>query len=123
MWCPECRAEYREGYQTCADCGVKLMPGSPPAEKAPEDEQLVELAHFETTAEAGMVKELLEKNGITCVFHGGTDPIGAPISTGQIELLVDEDDFARAEELYQAFFEAQRDAAGQGDAEPADEEA
>ncbi len=28
-WCPKCKAEYREGYVTCADCGEALLPGSP----------------------------------------------------------------------------------------------
>jgi hypothetical protein len=29
-WCPECGAEYREGVDTCADCGVALV-DTPPA--------------------------------------------------------------------------------------------
>ena len=28
--CPNCLAEYRPGFATCADCGTELVPGPPP---------------------------------------------------------------------------------------------
>jgi hypothetical protein len=28
--CPNCLAEYRPGFDTCADCGVRLVPGPAP---------------------------------------------------------------------------------------------
>ena len=31
-WCPQCRDEFREGYTTCAECGVALVDVLPPAE-------------------------------------------------------------------------------------------
>jgi hypothetical protein len=34
-YCPQCRAEYREGFTECADCHVALVPELPPA---PPDE-------------------------------------------------------------------------------------
>jgi|SRR5580765_4557449 hypothetical protein len=36
--CPNCLAEYREGFDTCADCGLALVPGPAPVteEHAPE---------------------------------------------------------------------------------------
>ena len=36
--CPNCLAEYREGFDTCADCGIALVPGPAPVteEHAPE---------------------------------------------------------------------------------------
>ncbi len=30
MICPECKSEYRQGFLTCADCGVELVPALPP---------------------------------------------------------------------------------------------
>jgi hypothetical protein len=37
--CPSCLAEYRPGFETCADCGAKLVPGPAPVteEHAPAD--------------------------------------------------------------------------------------
>ena len=37
--CPNCLAEYRPGFDTCADCGVMLVPGPAPVteEHAPAD--------------------------------------------------------------------------------------
>lgn len=29
MFCPECEAEYREGFEECSDCGVKLVHSLP----------------------------------------------------------------------------------------------
>ena len=29
-WCPKCHAEYREGFDVCADCGVALIDSLPP---------------------------------------------------------------------------------------------
>jgi hypothetical protein len=29
-YCPECRSEYRPGFETCADCGVPLVHELPP---------------------------------------------------------------------------------------------
>lgn len=33
-WCPNCRAEYIEGWDTCSNCGVELV-ATPPAEPKP----------------------------------------------------------------------------------------
>lgn len=37
--CPNCHAEYREGFDTCADCGIALVRGPAPLteEHAPEE--------------------------------------------------------------------------------------
>ena len=32
MHCPNCGAEYREGFTRCSDCDVALVPGPPPAQ-------------------------------------------------------------------------------------------
>jgi len=38
MFCPDCRAEYREGFLTCSECGTALVEQLPPepAELPPE---------------------------------------------------------------------------------------
>lgn len=39
MFCPRCRAEYREGFSQCSDCHVALvaaLPAEPPADPPPD---------------------------------------------------------------------------------------
>jgi hypothetical protein len=69
-----------------------------------EGGELVVLATFKTVAEADMVQELLENNGILSVIHGQTDPIGAAGRAEPISLSVESKDAATAQELYEAFF-------------------
>jgi hypothetical protein len=30
MICPQCKAQYRDGFYKCADCGIDLIPALPP---------------------------------------------------------------------------------------------
>jgi len=72
MFCPSCRAEYREGFTECGDCGVALV-----AELAPEGfEELVEgltSVHVTTSSEElGRIVDRLEKAGVGYVIEAGT---------------------------------------------------
>ena len=42
MFCPKCKAEYREGFETCSDCDLKLVHELPP-EPDPEFVEYQEL--------------------------------------------------------------------------------
>jgi hypothetical protein len=70
MFCPQCRAEYREGYFECADCHVGLVtvleePTAPPGEDtATVKEELVQVFRTSSPFEANLVKGLLESAGI-----------------------------------------------------------
>src|SRR5262245_22934524 len=74
----------------------------------------VKLAHFAKSAEAEMARELLANNGIDAVlqgmFFGGLEPLLTPGGFSEIQLLVPEEDFERARELYEAFFESEHEA-------------
>jgi hypothetical protein len=37
LYCPKCFAEYREGFNQCADCEVSLAPGEAPDQTPSED--------------------------------------------------------------------------------------
>jgi len=80
MFCPRCGAEYREGFDRCADCGVALSAAPPPA----PDHGGPELVALLETADVGflpVLKSLLEGAGIPYVVQGeeamGLLPIGA----------------------------------------------
>jgi hypothetical protein len=74
----------------------------------------VTLAHFAMSAEAEMARELLANNGINAVlqgaFFGGLQPLLTPGGFSEIQLLVPEDEFERARQLYEAFFGSGRQA-------------
>jgi len=80
MFCPGCGAEYREGFDRCADCGLALSATPPPA----PDHGGPELVALLETADVGflpVLKSLLEGAGIPYVIQGeeamGLLPIGA----------------------------------------------
>ncbi len=108
-YCPSCEAEYRDGVGRCSDCDVELVGALPErdgldAEAEANAVELSELASFPVVAEADMIRELLETNGIRTVVRGETDPIGATSMAAPTTLLVEQRDVDRARELYNAFF-------------------
>ena len=61
MYCPQCKAEYRQGFTRCADCEVELVHEPPPA------------AHgFGTAGETGSHGE--DSDDPFCSFWRGDDP-------------------------------------------------
>jgi hypothetical protein len=79
VYCPECKAEYREGIYECADCGVALVESVPAADVHP-DLELV--AVFETADPAllPIAKSVLEAAEIPYFVQGdeamGLLPVG-----------------------------------------------
>ncbi len=101
MFCPECNAEYREGFDTCSDCGVSLVAELPPI---PDDERPrpnLEFATVLETADPGLLsvaKSVLDGAGIEFVSIGenaGAIFAGNPF-LGRVRLQVDAD---RVEEV------------------------
>jgi hypothetical protein len=111
-FCPNCGAEYREEYTRCADCDVELVVALLAEEAQPGETgplELVPLASFLTVAEAGMIKELLEDNGILVALRGQSDPLGVVSGAVRTELLVEAPNLERAVELYEAFYGGESD--------------
>ncbi len=77
----------------------------------PDEIKLQTVAYFSNSAEAGMVAELLENNGITAVMQGGNfgglEPLLIPGGYSEIRLGVAEKDFEQARSLYKAFFSSE----------------
>jgi hypothetical protein len=74
----------------------------------------VTLSYFAKSIEAEMARELLANNGIDAIlqgaYFGGLQPLLAPGGFSEIQLLVPEGEFERARQLYEAFFESERQA-------------
>jgi hypothetical protein len=75
-FCPKCRYEYREGFETCPDCDETLVPElpeivedvSPQKVAEDDDEEWVQLARFTSNQLAEMVVEGLKSKGIPAVL-------------------------------------------------------
>ena len=66
MFCPKCKAEYREGFTVCADCGVPLV-------EALTTEPEFDPVYFFTTEgdSAWELPALLRRAGVACYLYGG----------------------------------------------------
>lgn len=69
--------------------------------------ELVELARLSKPGDAGMIKELLENNGIDVIMQGQSLNALWPGGYSETVLLVRQSDLDRAQPLYDAFFEPQ----------------
>ena len=67
MYCPDCRAEYREGVESCPDCEVRLVVELPPEDP---DADLVPIFETADVSLLPIVKSLLDSAGIPCVVQG-----------------------------------------------------
>jgi len=65
-WCPECGAEYREGFTKCSECQAALVDVPPTTATAPATPgpPWVEVASYTTVEEATLAQGLLNDEGI-----------------------------------------------------------
>jgi hypothetical protein len=121
MICPQCGAEYREGFTLCADCNVQLVPEMPGIQQGIHvgDENTISdvepdfiklLTVYETGNPAFIVfaKSILESEdikyyfkgeGIQDLFAGGRLGTGYNPVIGPVEIQVNEKDAEKAREL------------------------
>ncbi len=67
MYCPDCRAEYREGIESCPDCEVRLVVELPHEDP---DADLVPIFETADVSLLPVVKSLLDSAGIPYVVQG-----------------------------------------------------
>jgi len=109
MFCPTCEAEYEPGITHCADDGAELVDrlSIDAGARDGSEARFVALHTLSSPAEAEMVNDILQQNGIrSAVQSGASDqfsPLFSVMSPGA-QVLVDERDFDRARELYASFF-------------------
>ncbi len=102
MFCPKCKAEYREGYLRCADCDIDLVPELPPEpELSAEYIDFIKIMTYSSRHEAELAKGFLSANNIKAVIFGddagGVQP-GLSFSTG-VQLSVKEEDVEKAKRI------------------------
>jgi hypothetical protein len=116
MFCPNCRAEYREGFTRCADCDVPLTAGLPPEPRPSDDVDetatLVEVYSTFNEAEIALIKSILEGEEIIYDFQGEFfHQMG--ISGTPVRLLVPEEQAERVKDILREL-----DLVSKGDEEP-----
>lgn len=134
-YCPNCLTEYVEGTSECEDCGIYLLPGSPPEAESesdssragkefggwfralvgagPEDEdpqvKIVRIRTFSgatASLDANLARNLLRARGIRSILGGQTSAELLPVL--EVSLLVREEDADRATNLLQNYFDRPR---------------
>jgi hypothetical protein len=97
MFCPKCRAEYREGFSLCLECNTALVDTLPPEEK-PEFVEYVEIMGTYNPADVALIKSILDAEKITYYFNAehfmNVRPLAEPV-----RLMVKADDAQKAREL------------------------
>ncbi|MDP2807750.1 MAG: DUF2007 domain-containing protein [bacterium] len=110
-YCPQCRSEYREGFQTCSDCGSPLVGNLPEisADAIPEGE-LASVFDPPDQMIGQALAALLEDNGIRCILKSEQIPmyngVAMMLQSRWGQLMVLEGDRARAEDLIKEYLSA-----------------
>ena len=109
MFCPVCESEYEAGVTRCPDDNTELVERLTPENTLRDhsDARFVPLHNVGSPAEAEMVNDILLQNGIRSAVQSGSmdafSPLLSTTSPGAM-VLVDERDFDRAMEIYNAYF-------------------
>jgi hypothetical protein len=109
MFCPVCESEYEAGVTHCPDDNTELVERLTAENTLRDhsDARFVPLHNVGSPAEAEMVNDILVQNGIRSAVQSGSSDAFSPLlstSSPGAMVLVDERDFDRALELYNAFF-------------------
>ena len=73
MYCPNCHAEFRDGFTNCSDCDVALVAGDPPESRPGDhrDEEAHELLLVTSDVPyLSLVQSLLDGAGIEHLVQG-----------------------------------------------------
>jgi Putative prokaryotic signal transducing protein len=104
VYCPQCRAEFREGFTECSDCHIPWLAGPPPpAPPTHFDPSLDPVIVLVTNdqIQLAMAKGLLEAEGIPFVALGEITTLVTdvdPLLHKRVEIQVPRDSEAEARE-------------------------
>jgi Putative prokaryotic signal transducing protein len=127
MFCPICEAEYEPGITQCPDDNTDLVEQLTPENTLHDlsEARFVSLHKMGSPAEAEMVNDLFTQNGVRSVVKSGGADAFSPLLSATAEgaeIFVDERDYDRAVELYNAFFAGDTTPLTGGGLEEEDEE-
>lgn len=109
MFCPNCGAEYREGFTQCVDCRVDLV-SEPPLKMANDRPiQMVEVFSTYNQGDIAFIKSLMEGEGIH-YFFSGESTLMMIAAGAYARLLVASDQAPRAREVLKEAGLLQQDA-------------
>ena len=98
-FCPNCKAEYEKGIQTCVDCEIALVDELPPE---PELDEFVKIYSLPGDVYAQMVKEVLEAEDIECILKPDMFTSGLQVHATEgtsVDIYVQEHDAEKAKEI------------------------
>jgi putative signal transducing protein len=104
MFCPQCRAEYREGFVECSDCHLPLV-AQLPADREMDSEtdhpELVVVRTFSTVIDAELAKSALDSVGIECMVTSDDKARNTPgmAFTRGVHVLVKAEDLDAANDV------------------------
>ncbi|MDD2572956.1 MAG: DUF2007 domain-containing protein [Bacillota bacterium] len=107
-WCPECKTEYREGFDVCVDCGCALTQDEPfqdTPEQPGERGDWEHLVFLYSEMEADIVRGLLETAGIPVIKTYKGMGVLHKVYTGKatgVDLYVPAERLVQAKELLEA---------------------
>jgi len=89
VYCPQCRAEYRDGFTECSDCRVPLVAGSPPPKPPTHFDSSLDPVIVMVTSNAiqlALAKGLLETGEIPFIALGQISTEPAPHEWVEIQV-------------------------------------
>jgi hypothetical protein len=93
MFCPKCRAEYREGISVCATCHVGLVNSLSDSSEV-EGTRIVTVYKTSNPAIIAFIKSAFKEDGLRYFVKGESSPFRDPV-----EIQVDEEDSERATQI------------------------
>ena len=70
MYCPQCLAEFEDCVTECSDCGVRLVPGSPPQPAKDPESQFVTVMETSDALALSLAKSSLEEARVEYLLIG-----------------------------------------------------
>ena len=99
MFCPKCRAEYREGFTSCTDCHAPLVSKLEPLPDArPGYTEYEEVVSTFNPFDIAMIKSLLDAEDILYFFQGEQFSYVRPLAD-PVRLMVAKEDVEAAREI------------------------